>query len=519
MSTAARLISGSTAQWMRMGILLISQIALVPLYLNFWSVETYGVWLAIQALIAIITMIDFGHQTYLGYEFLRLANTNKNELSKNLWSGVIAGCCIGMFQIVLILILIYSNALPGFLGMADLGDPDLVSTASVVLLLQGAVWLVCTSVSGLFVRTLEPFGYFPRLSWWGVLVDLVKNFSPAIAVVLGADLLVTGVVLATATIAINVPIYFDMFRLMRRIEIGFSRPSFKLAYKNFLRSTAVVGKLILENARQQGVRLVLAPLSGVAALAAFSTMRTASNVALQGLNTITNPLMPDLMRFLHSRDQVRSEAAFGTVWVVVVALMAPAVVILQVFISPLFNLWTQGRIVFEPALFSILSLTVLIYAVTQPAMAVVMGNNLTRQQLLLSGLAAIVVIGGILVLVPSMGIQAAGVALLIAEIVSSIGYTIFAKKWLAKNSLTWPMKSFAIAITSVLIAAISMACMIVFPEAKWIIFAVTQLFFAWNFWRYWLVLPSVFTRKVLHIASRFPGMKRVFQLEQFESIK
>ena len=225
------------------------------------------------------------------------------------------------------------------------------------------------------------------------------------------------------------------------------------------------------------------------------------------------------MRFLHARDQVRSEAAFGTVWVIVVAIMSPAVVILQVFISPLFRLWTQGQIQFDPTLFAILSLTVLIYAVTQPAMAVVMGNNLMMPQLLLSGLAAIVVIGGILVLVPSIGIAAAGVALLCGEIVSSIGYTIFAKKWLAKHSLIWPTKSFVIAITSVVIAAISMACLTLFPEVKWIIFVVTQLLLAWNFWRYWLVLPSIVTHKVLHFAGRLPGMKKVFQSERLESIK
>ena len=200
MSTAARLISGSTASWMRIGVIMISQIALVPLYLNFWSVETYGVWLAIQALVAIMTMIDQGHQTYLGYEFLRLANTNKNELSRNLWSGIGAGCCIGIFQIVLILIFIYTNTLPGFLGMADLQDQSLVNAAGIALLLQGVAWLVASSIGGLFVRALEPFGYYPRLAWWGVFCELVKNIAPAIAVVFGADLLITGVVLATVTI-------------------------------------------------------------------------------------------------------------------------------------------------------------------------------------------------------------------------------------------------------------------------------------------------------------------------------
>jgi O-antigen/teichoic acid export membrane protein len=514
MSTASRLISGSAASWMRMGITMISQIALVPLYLNHWSVETYGVWLAIQALVAIMTMLDLGHQTFLGYEFLRLGRTNMLEFSRNLWSGVSIGIAIGILQIMVILLFIYTGVLPHLLGRSDLHDVALTEAAGTVLLLQGIVWLIASSMGGLFVRALESFGYYPRLAWWGVFITLVINLAPAIAVAFGADLLMTGIVTATATILINTPLYVDMFNLMHKEKIKFCLPSLKLGYKNFLRSTAIAGKLLLENARQQGVRLVLAPLSGAAGMAAFSTMRTGSNVALQGLNTITNPLMPDLMRFLHQRDQVRSEAAFGTVWIVVVALMAPAVVILQAFIAPLFDLWTNSQIEFDPGLFAILSLSVLVYAVVQPAMAVVLGNNLMKPQLLLSIAAAIIVIGGIMVMVPWIGILGAGIALLAAEIAASIGYTIVAQKWLAQNSLTWPKKSFWIAATSVGIAGVTMGSMTLIPAAKWLIFACSMILLGWNFWRYWKVLPDIVTQRAVHIIRNLPGIKKIVFFRQ-----
>ncbi|MBA4055109.1 MAG: hypothetical protein C0490_10380, partial [Marivirga sp.] len=505
MSTASRLISGSAASWMRIGIIMVSQIALVPLYLNYWSVETYGVWLAIQALVAIMTMMDLGHQTFLGYEFLKLGRNRAPELSQYLWSGATVGLGIGTLQIIVIIGFMYSGILPYLLGKSDLQEIALIETAGIVLLLQGIVWLIASSTGGLFVRALEPFGYYPRMAWWGVFTTLVINLAPALAVTFGADLLVTGIVTAVSTILINIPLYMDMFYLMRKEKIKYSPPSLKLGYRNFLQSTAIAGKLLLENARQQGVRLVLAPLSGAAALAAFSTMRTGSNVALQGLNTITNPLMPDLMRFLHERDQVRSEAAFGTIWIVVVSLMAPAVVFLQVFIGPLFTLWTQGQIQFDPGLFAILSLSVLVYAVAQPAMAVVLGNNLIRPQLLLSVLAAIVVIGGIICLVPLIGILGAGVALLGAELIASVGYTFFATQWLRRNDLIWPVRSFLIASTSVLIAGVSMGSMIIFSELTWLIFAASMVLFGWNLWRYWQILPVVVTQHAHQIMTKIPG--------------
>lgn len=510
MSTASRLISGSAASWMRIGVTMLSQIALVPLYLNYWSVETYGVWLAIQALVAIMTMMDLGHQTFLGYEFLKFGKDKTSELSQYLWSGASVGLVIGSLQIMVIVGFIYTGALPYLLGISEIDEIALIETAGLVLLLQGIVWLIASSTGGLFVRALEPFGYFPRMAWWGVFTTLVINLAPAIAVTFGADLLETGIVTAISTILINIPLYIDMFRLMRKERINFTPPSFRIGYKNFIRSTAIAGKLLLENARQQGVRLVLAPLSGAAGLAAFSTMRTGSNVALQGLNTITNPLMPDLMRFLHARDQIHSEAAFGTVWIVVVALMAPGVVVLQVFIGPLFSLWTQGRIPFDPSLFAILSLTVLVYAVAQPAMAVVLGNNLIKPQLILSVVAAITVIGGIIFLVPLIGILGAGIALLAAELVASAGYTYWATGWLRKNALYWPIRSFVTASTSVIIAGASMWCMILLPDLKWITFAFAMGLLVWNLWRYWQVLPLVVTQHARNILNKVPGFKKLF---------
>ena len=513
MSTASRVISGSAASWAQIGVTMISQMALVPLYLSHWSVVTYGVWLAVLALISVMSTLDFGHQEFLAYEFIRIGRDNRPELSKYLWSGIVMGLLISVAQILLILVFLTTGALPFLLGKSDQASTlssGLVHDAGIVLLLQAITWLACTSISGLFFRVLAPFGYFPRMAWWTLLNIIVVSTAPVIAVIMGADLLTAGIVMTVATAIISIPLYLDLLRLLRREGIPFSKPSFKLGYKNFVLSLAVSGKGLLENARQQGARLVLAPLSGAAGLTAFSTMRTGANVALQGLNTVINPLMPELMRFLHQRDQARSEAAFGTLWFVLVAVMAPAMVVLQAVIEPLYTLWTRGRVPFNPTLFATLSLSVLVFAVVQPAIAVVKGNNLLKAQLALSALAAVIVIGGIGVLVPFMGILGAGIALLAAEIAAMIGYRMVAQRWLLQNGLLWPKRHFAIANASVLIAAAAMGAMIVLPQLKWVVLLASLVLLMGNLWRYWQVLPELATQHARRIMSNLPGMKRLY---------
>jgi O-antigen/teichoic acid export membrane protein len=197
-------------------------------------------------------------------------------------------------------------------------------------------------------------------------------------------------------------------------------------------------------------------------------MRTGANVALQGLNTIVNPLLPDLMRFLHAREQSRTESAIATICILVIAVMAPSVVVLQAFIEPLYLIWTQNKVSFNPVLFAFLSFGILVYAVMQPATAVVMGNNLTKAQLALTAVAAIIVFAVLVSTVPILGIVGAGIALLLAEICAAVGYKKYAKEWLKQNGLRWPSRAFHSALTALVIAAISLAGLILAPQFKWI---------------------------------------------------
>lgn len=496
MSVTSRLISGSVASWIHIGITLVTQIALVPLYLTYWNIETYGLWLAILSLGTLLNSLDFGYQEYLGYEFLKIGKDNRLMMSKYLCSGGLVCLALGIAQINVIAIFLSLGNLPDQFNTSTAIGKNEIYHAEIILLIQSVTWLLTGSISGIINRALSPYGYYPRMAWWGVLSSITANITPAVMVIQGFGLLETGIMVGVVKVFVEIPIYFDRFRLLRMERIRFVKPSIKLGWNTFLQSFFLSITGLLENMRQQGARLLITPFTGAAGLAAFSTMRTGTNVAMQGLHTITNPLMPDFMRFLHDRDQARCEIAFGTIWMITVSLLAPAFVCLQVFIDPLFVTWTRGNIPFNPWLFAILSLCVLIYAITQPAITVVKGNNLVRQQLVISCITGVLAIIGILILVPRFGILGAGIALLIAEIVANFAFLHVAKNWLHQNELLWPVKPYTIAVTSVCIAAIAMGALIALPQAKWIIVVVSSILFIWNCGRYWHVLPLIAVQRI-----------------------
>jgi O-antigen/teichoic acid export membrane protein len=246
----------------------------------------------------------------------------------------------------------------------------------------------------------------------------------------------------------------------------------------------------------------LAPLAGVNALVAFSTMRTGANVALQGLNTITNPLLPELLLFLNQKKQDKTEAAFAMVWTVLVVIMAPAIVVFQLIMPGLFALWTKGKVEFDPKVFALLSITILIYALAQPAMAIIRGNNVLNVQVRVSIITAVVVILGMFILVPRIGILGAAISLVIGEIVDTQLYKIAAKKWLLKNGLHWPIRTSRMAALAVFVSSITLGSLIYLPDNKFIILIVAFILFSLIILEYYKSLPRVVKDKISSIIRK-----------------
>jgi len=453
-------------------------------------------------------LLDLGHQQFLRYEFLRIGAQNRCLIKLVLWSSMPIALTLGIIEFSIIFLLNFFGILPHFLG----SEPNLSQSGGLIVLFSILVWAFTGSILGIATQALFPFGYYPRFAWWGVVMTLFTNICPLFAVLLGSSLLETGIIWAISIFLVNIPFGIDTWRLLVKEGLYPVKPNLKLGLKNFFNSQLLTLKSLLEMIRQQGYRLLLLPLSGLSGMVAFVTMRTGASVALQGLATITNPIMPELMRFLNQRDQRRSEMTFSIIWLAVICAMAPSVIILQAFVGPFFEIWTRGKVIFDPMLFGMLSLGVLIFGIAQPAMAITQGNNLLRAQLRISALSGFLALVGLFLFVKVMGISGAALALLITEIASVICYVLVARKWLKDNALRWPTSVFRWVLASLLVTAISMAAMIMWPTFH-IAFVTlgfaAQVFCVIRYWRFLSVesrlhasnlilrfLPVAFRRKL-----------------------
>lgn len=499
-STAAfRVISGSAASWVRIAITVVTQVALVPVYLSSWGAEVYGAWLLMQATWAMILVFDSGHQDFVGFECLRLGPANKSSIIRVVLSAAPVALTIAVINVVIAWGIAHSETVALHTGLGGM----LFEQWGASLMLQSVVWLTTGSLTALIVRAITPFGYFPLTSWWSTGYAFATAVMPGVAVYMGADLWGASIALAITAATYQLAFIVRLVVIVRDEDLLNGKPDFALGRRQAVNSLWLVFKNLAENFRQQGVRLVLSPLAGVSQMATFSTIRTGANFALQGLNTVAGPVMPELMRFLAARDQNRTESAFAVVWLVLCAGLSPAVLIVQCVAPTIFPAWTQGKIEYDPVLFAILSLGVLVYALAIPALAVLQGNNLVRQQLLVSVLAAVTTVVGMIVLVPVYGIRGAAMALLLAE-VACLGTTLYiAATWLGRNSMHWPFRAFFSATVSVLVAAIGMAAIAKFPNINIYILAVSLIAELAALIIYWNRLPAMARERGASLLSRF----------------
>ncbi len=457
MGVARRVLSGSLASWTRIALTVLVQIGLVPLYLSHWTLEQYGCWLVVLAATAFVNVLSLAHHNVVGNRMLQLPRGDGAGLGRLLSAALPFSLGLGLLELLALAGLAALGALAALFTAPEALPPGLMHEAlASLLLVSSAIWLG-VSTSGLYGRVASALGHFARAAWWGVAVQAASGLAPATAVLLGAGLWPTACALAGAHLAVNALYQADLWRLARRHGVHLQAPDWGLGWRQLRASTLLGLGYAAGLLRQQGLRVLVGGLLGVGAAVAFTTLRTASNLSLQGIATVTDPVFPEFMGFLRERQQAAVVGTFAFLWLTLVFLLGPALVVLQALAPALFGLWTHGKLAFDAPVFAGFSTALLLFALARPADAILLGQNLLRTQLGLAAFAALATVLGVLALDGRAGLPGVA-AVLVAVELALVALTVSrASAWLRGQGLAWPSALFRLACAQVLVCAAAMA--------------------------------------------------------------
>jgi len=486
MSVVKRLVMGSAASWAKIVVTIFSQVLVVPIFLSHWTVEEYGYWVLIQTVCAFASIFSSGHQNYVGFEFLKAGENDPKLLAKLFYSAIPYTLLICFIELLVVVGSIYFGLMDSVFGVTYNLNQSILRDAYTGLIIYSVAWLLLAGVSGLAGRLVMVYGYFARFGWWGVMTALAVSLASAIAVLLGANLLETIIITTLANFLINLPVFWDLWRLFRKHQILVCVPDWLLGAQQIARSFALSSATVFDLIRQQGIRMFLSGSVGVAQMTAFATIRTLSNISLQGVGTITNPLLPEMMRYLRNKEQDKIDSSMGFVWLCSVVIVVPVVLFFQWVMPMVFTAWTRGKIPYDAHLFGVFSITLLIFSLSRPPSAILQGNNLANAQLIINALISVFAIIGVILMTPLFGILGAAYVLLVSELIGLILTMYYGIQWLNNNRLKWNWRLFNASLISVNLAIVGIASIVVMPQyALWelLLFGVFSLYVGLAFLR------------------------------------
>jgi O-antigen/teichoic acid export membrane protein len=394
------------------------QVALIPVFLHYWTSDVLAAWLAIYAAGNLILVADAGLQSrsinrFLGFK----ASVDCDGRTACFYAAMLRiyfGLAGALIAVVLIgTHLLAPSVLLGFQAIPNFDSAFVLMTTGVLLTLPSNL------VSGLY-RARGLYGRAVRLQNWGMLSAQLAQL--AVIVVTGSLLAVTMIYVAAQVLimvyflAIDAPRLFPILSRMRITH------SWRWIVGQFRKAApfAVAGatELALVNLP---VLLISTFVSDRMAVAQWGLTRIAAGLLRTLCVQTTLPLAAELGHdyAVGFKIRLRSLYARGSVFV---TLLASVVVSgLLPFWPDFFALWTRGAVPYD----SLLTITLLIGtgAVAPSILALGYANYSNRGDLLVrtKGLQLAVFLILSVILVPAMGPLGAAVAVVASDLLIQFG--------------------------------------------------------------------------------------------------
>jgi O-antigen/teichoic acid export membrane protein len=412
-----RALHGSVAGGALFAVNLLSALLLVPVLLGTWGAERYGLYLALQSLFGLWITLDTGHQTYVGNELLRVQPTDRSAAQVMLASGLLGAALLGGLELAAAAVLVGVGGLGWALGHSAGELPWDAAAAFAWLVLS---WVVQGSAGGVWARLYPAAGQYARSVWWGVAYRVLATLVVVSAVWLGAGIL--GAVLATALMTLGYALcsWFDARARFAELYPFWRGANLPLAFQNLGRSIVLTACALAAQLQQHGVILLLAGSAGLFLVPAFTTTRTLANVFVQAASIVTGPLMPEMVRLHALGEHDKLADTVRAIWLVTGAPVNLGLCLGLPLYRPLYEAWTGRAMVFDAELFAWLALAISLRCFGAPFSALIAGINALRAQVWAALAQSAVVLGGVWLCLPVLGLPAAGLALAMGELFGSV---------------------------------------------------------------------------------------------------
>jgi O-antigen/teichoic acid export membrane protein len=417
-SRARRLFAGWSANLFQMILGITQQVALVPVFLHFWTSDVLAAWLAIYSAGNLILIADAGLQFRAINRFLGFKSSlDCNGRTARFYAAMLRIYC-GLAALLVVLLLAVTQFLPpsaalGFQATSHFDAAFMVMTIGILLTLPNNLASALYRARGLYGRAVKIQSAAMLASQLGQLGAIVAT---------GSLLAVTIAYVATQLAVAAYFLMIDAPRLFPFLRAAQAKQSWPWVIGQFRRAAPfVVGNATELALLNLPVLLVSAFVSDRVAVAQWGLTRVVAGLLRALCVQTTLPLAAELGHdyAVGLQEQLRNLYARGSVFLTVLASLVVSG--LLPFWPDFFALWTHGAIPYDP----LLTVTLLIgtSAIAPSILALGYANYSNRGELLArtKGLQLAVFLILSLVLIRPMGPLGAAVAIVASDLLVQFG--------------------------------------------------------------------------------------------------
>ncbi|MDO9561758.1 MAG: hypothetical protein Q7J60_09070 [Bradyrhizobium sp.] len=413
-----RLVKGWSANLFQLILGITQQVALIPVFLHFWTSDMLAAWLVIYAAGNLVMIADGGLQFRALNRFFSFKSSVDSDGRTAHYYAAMLRVYFGFVGLIIALALIATQLLRPSDVLGFRATPEF-DTSFIVMVVSALLTLPVGLASALY----RARGFYSRVVWLQCAAMLIAQLGQLVAIVTIGSLLAVTVAYAATQLLIQIFIVaIDVRLLFPFLRGGRARQSWRWGVGQFRKAFpfGIAGgtELALQNLP---MLLVSAIVIDRVAVAQWGLTRVVAGLVRALCTQVTLPLAAELGHdhAVGAKERLRHLYARGSVFVTVLASIVIAG--LLSFWPDFFALWTHGTIPYDP----VLTMTLLIgTGVIAPSiLALGLANYSNRGALLArtKGLQLAVFVILAIVLTPPMGPLGTAIAIVASDVVVQFG--------------------------------------------------------------------------------------------------
>jgi O-antigen/teichoic acid export membrane protein len=345
-----RFLSGLAAVWSGQTISMIENLAVVPIYLWYWSPERYGEWLALSALVGYLGTLDLGMNMAGGNKLTQeYARGDLGAFRLYQRAALVFYLSIAIAGTILLAFVVVALPITQWTGLKLTGRRE---AALVVFLLGSQV--LWSMPAGFITGTYRAMGDMGRTAWVTNAQNVAAVGLAAACLLVGGGMVQMAFVELSCMAVTTVLVLFDLKRNHSAAMPGLGGARLSLI-RELVRPSASFGLLMLSEAiRLQAIVLLVSRVLGARAVTVFVSSRTLCNLARQMTGTLKNAVWPHVTA-IEAQGQYTAIRPFHRMWVVGSTALCLAIAAALWFEgASVIQVWTRGKLTGDVGLLRLL---------------------------------------------------------------------------------------------------------------------------------------------------------------------